>query len=116
MTMASMTAFATRLLIGLPCLLLAVAVQGGTLNLEGEPVQGALIIGRTDPGTTVKFNGNAVRVSNRGVFLLGFGRDAPEKAHLDATFADGTSVAGHQRGGPTTNKVHRNDRRTPSTG
>jgi murein DD-endopeptidase MepM/ murein hydrolase activator NlpD len=114
MTMASMTAFATRLLTGLPCFLLAVAVQGGTLNLEGEPVQGALIIGRTDPGTTVTFNGNAVRVSSRGVFLLGFGRDAPEKAHLDATFADGTSVARHLLVARRNYQVQRIDGLAPS--
>ena len=87
-----MKAIATKLLAGLAGLLVAVAVQGCILNLEGEPLQGALIIGRTDPGTTVKFDGNAVRVSNDGVFLLGFGRDAPAKARLDAIFPDGTTV------------------------
>jgi murein DD-endopeptidase MepM/ murein hydrolase activator NlpD len=87
-----MKAFATRLLTGLTSLLVAVAVQGGTLNLEGEPLQGALMIGRADPGTTVKFDGDAVRVSRGGVFLLGFGRDAPAKARLDAIFPDGTVV------------------------
>jgi len=90
--LTTMKAFATRLLTGLTSLLVAVAVQGGTLNLEGEPLQGALMIGRADPGTTVKFDGHAVRVSRLGVFLLGFGRDAPAKARLDAIFPDGTVV------------------------
>jgi murein DD-endopeptidase MepM/ murein hydrolase activator NlpD len=88
----AMKAFATKLLTGLTSLLVAVAAHGGILNLEGEFLQGALIIGRADPGTTVKFDGNAVRVSSDGVFLLGFGRDAPATARLDAIFPDGTAV------------------------
>ena len=90
--MTAMTALAMKIPVGFACLLLAVAVHAGTLNLEGEPVQGALIIGRTDPGTTINFDGNDVRVSSSGVFLLGFGRDAPQSARLDAVFPDGSSV------------------------
>ena len=36
------------------------------------------------------FDGSAVRVSDDGVFLLGFGRDAPSKARLSAEFPDGS--------------------------
>jgi murein DD-endopeptidase MepM/ murein hydrolase activator NlpD len=87
-----MRAFLARVLTGVAGLLIAVAVEGNTLNLDGKPMQGALVIGRTDPGTAVKIDGNAVRVSNDGVFLLGFGRDAPTKAALDVIFADGSRV------------------------
>jgi murein DD-endopeptidase MepM/ murein hydrolase activator NlpD len=114
MTTASVTVLVTKSMIGLVCLLLAVAVQGGTLNLEGEPLQGALIIGRTDPGTVVKLDGKRVRVSGGGVFLLGFGRDAPEEARLEATFRDGTSVARSLQVAQRTYNVQRVDGLPPS--
>ena len=85
-----MKTFACKLLTGIAGLLIGIGVQGGTLKLEGEPLQGALIIGHTDPGTTVKIDGTAVRVSDDGVFLLGFGRDAPSKTRLDMVFSDGS--------------------------
>ena len=44
--------------------------------LKGEFIQGGLIFGVTVPGSTVTFNGNPIRVSTNGDFLLGFGRDA----------------------------------------
>ena len=53
-------------------------------------MQGALLIGRTEPGSSVKIDGNPVRVSDDGVFLVGFGRDAPSTARIDAAFPDGT--------------------------
>lgn len=85
-----MNPFASRALTGLVGLLMAVGTQAGTLKLDREPLQGALIIGRTEPGATVTIDGSAVRVSNDGVFLLGFGRDAPSKARLSADFPDGS--------------------------
>lgn len=81
---------AIRLLTALAGLLAATCATAGTLSLDGEPVQGALLIGRTDPGTAVKVDGIPVRVSDKGVFLVGFGRDAPPQARVDAVFPDGT--------------------------
>ncbi len=85
-----MNPFASRILTCLAGLLITVGTQAGTLKLDREPLQGALIIGRTEPGATVALDGSAVRVSNDGVFLLGFGRDAPSKARLTADFPDGS--------------------------
>jgi murein DD-endopeptidase MepM/ murein hydrolase activator NlpD len=85
-----MNPFASRILISLVGVLTAIGVQAGTLKLDREPLQGVLIIGRTVPGTTVTIDGSAVRVSDDGVFLLGFGRDAPSKARLSAKFPDGS--------------------------
>jgi len=85
-----MNPFTSRLLVGTFVFLITVGVQAGKLELQGEPVQGALIIGRTEPGTKMNVDGESVRVSKEGVFLLGFGRDAPEKARLDAVFPDGS--------------------------
>ncbi len=85
-----MNPFASRILVSLVGLLIAVGAQAGTLKLDREPLQGLLIIGRTEPGATVTIDGSAVRVSDDGVFLLGFGRDAPSKARLSAEFPDGS--------------------------
>jgi len=85
-----MKPFASWILVGIAGLLLAAGAQAEVLKLDGDSVQGALLIGRTDPGTAVKIDGNAVRVSDEGVFLLGFGRDAPASARLDAIFPDGS--------------------------
>jgi len=79
-----------RMLTVIAGLLIAVSAESGTLTLDGELVQGALIIGRTEPGTTVTMDGERVRVSSEGVFLLGFGRDAPPNSHLEAVFPDGS--------------------------
>ncbi len=85
-----MKPLASRILIGIAGFLIAVSAQAGALTLDGESIQGALLIGRTDPGTAVEIDGNAVRVSDDGVFLLGFGRDAPATARIDAIFPDGS--------------------------
>ena len=70
--------------------LVAVSATASTLTLEGQVTQGALVIGHTEPGTRVSFDGRSVRVSDRGVFLLGFGRDAEPLARLEIVYPDGT--------------------------
>jgi len=87
-----MTNLALRLLAGGAALLMSIGVAAGTLELDGEAVQGGLLIGRTDPGTALKFDGRSVRVSSDGVFLLGFGRDAQPKSSLEAVFPDGSEM------------------------
>ncbi|MFU8877016.1 MAG: M23 family metallopeptidase [Wenzhouxiangellaceae bacterium] len=44
-------------------------------SLSGEPVQGGLIIGHADPGARIELDGQVVRQSGDGRFLIGFGRD-----------------------------------------
>ena len=85
-----MHASAARILAGAAGIFIAFAAYGGTLELDGTVTQGALIIGRTDPGTRVSLDGATVSVSADGVFLLGFSRDAPAKARLDVVFPDGS--------------------------
>ena len=69
---------------------LAAPAAAGSLILDGDAVQGGLMVGRTDPGTLVLFEGRAVRVSPSGVFLIGFTRDAGPTSVLELRFADGT--------------------------
>ena len=59
------------------------------LELDGELVQGAVVIGRTAPGASVHFDGRAVRVGPEGHFLIGFDRDAPPTLSLVVERQDG---------------------------
>lgn len=62
------------------------------LELDGELEQGSLVVGRTDPEAHVRFAGAPVRVSPEGVFLIGFGRDAPRVQELVVELPDGARV------------------------
>lgn len=79
--------------LGVLVLVLLAAAQparaSGQLLLDGNQIQGGLVIGRTDPGTKVVFGGRAIRVAPDGHFVIGFTRDAPPTATLKLTFPDG---------------------------
>ena len=60
------------------------------LVLEGDFVQGALIFGQAPPGTELYYQGKAVRLSKKGRFLIGFGRDEGRKVVLDIRYPDGS--------------------------
>ncbi len=62
------------------------------LELDGALEQGSLVVGQTDPDARVRFEGEAVRVSPEGVFLIGFGRDADDTATLVVAGADGAKI------------------------
>jgi len=53
------------------------AVNGAQpcLELNGEPAQGGMMIGRVSPGTSVTLDEQPVMVSMQGHFVIGFGRD-----------------------------------------
>jgi murein DD-endopeptidase MepM/ murein hydrolase activator NlpD len=63
---------------------------GGTVTLKGSISQGGLIEGHTQPGAKVTLDGRPVQVSAKGVFLIGFSRDATPQARLLVTFSDGS--------------------------
>ena len=67
------------------------ALQGALL--EGNFIQGGLIIGTTKPGATVRIDGNPVRVSDDGTFLMGFGRDAKLDWSLAIELSDGRTFS-----------------------
>jgi murein DD-endopeptidase MepM/ murein hydrolase activator NlpD len=58
-------------------------------RLDGQFVQGGLVIGVTAPGGTVTLDDRVVRVSKDGRFLFGFTRDASGEAELTITAPDG---------------------------
>lgn len=61
-------------------------------TLVGSLTQGALMIGKTLPGSQVKQDNEMVRVSAQGEFLLGFGRDEAEQSLLMIVLPDGRQV------------------------
>jgi murein DD-endopeptidase MepM/ murein hydrolase activator NlpD len=60
-------------------------------RLDGQFVQGGLVVGVTQPGSRVSQDGQPIRVSDGGDFLLGFGRDAPATSTLAIELPDGRS-------------------------
>ncbi len=58
-------------------------------ELDGPRIQGGLLQGRTAPNAEVTFNGDRIRVSDQGHFLIGFHRDEPGKAEVAVIYADG---------------------------
>jgi murein DD-endopeptidase MepM/ murein hydrolase activator NlpD len=59
------------------------------VTLEGDFIQGGLVFGRAEPGSAVTLDGAAVRVARDGMFLIGFGREAPPQAELIVRRPDG---------------------------
>lgn len=66
------------------------AVEAGELHIEGPQIQGGLLLGKATPGSTVRFDGESIRVSDDGAFLIGFNRDAPARSVADVEFPDGS--------------------------
>ncbi|MCG7897074.1 MAG: M23 family metallopeptidase [Candidatus Thiodiazotropha lotti] len=62
---------------GLLLLLLLALQPAMAMTLEGDYVQGGMLIGQVEPGSQVSVNGKSVKVSKTGEFLVGFDRDAP---------------------------------------
>jgi len=55
------------------------------LNLQGNLVQGGLVMGKVPAGYSVSYQGKQLKLTAEGQFLLGFGRDAPALATLIIT-------------------------------
>ncbi len=72
--------FAVFCWASLPCF----SVLGCEIPLKGEMVQGGLIVGHVSSGTPVYIAEKKVRVSSDGLFLFGFGRNAPRRVVLRA--------------------------------
>lgn len=68
---------------------LSPALAGG-LSLKGDFTQGGLLEGRVTPGSQVVVNGHPVRISDQGIFLIGFGRDEAATSNIKVTYPDGS--------------------------
>jgi murein DD-endopeptidase MepM/ murein hydrolase activator NlpD len=60
-------------------------------TLEGPFIQGGMVVGQAPAGSRITHDGRQVRVSPEGVFVIGFGRDAPAESVLEWTAPDGQS-------------------------
>jgi murein DD-endopeptidase MepM/ murein hydrolase activator NlpD len=70
--------------------LVAPAAAAERLRFDSEVVQGALVIGATEPGATLTLDGARVPVAPDGGFVFGLDRDAKDSATLVAIFHDGS--------------------------
>ena len=68
------------------CLVSAISVvsanENGRIELQGEPVQGGLIIGRAPAGSEIELDGEPLLHAAEGYFLIGFGRDETASRRL----------------------------------
>ena len=78
--------------IALAASLLLASGNSTALQLNGARTQGGLVIGRVAPRERVFLDSREVRVSPDGVFLIGFGRDAPSEVKLLVQNSDGVRV------------------------
>ena len=76
-----MSGILDRLLLAL---LLCGPLPAVALELEGPLLQGGVVIGQVAPGTPVSLDGHALRVSEDGLFVIGFDRDSPQSHTLVA--------------------------------
>ena len=61
---------------------LLAASPAAAFELRGALTQGGMAVGRASPGAAVALDGEPVRVSPEGLFVLGFGRDHEARATL----------------------------------
>ncbi len=66
------------------------AAVGGESIISGEPMQGGLVHGRVSPGAQVWYEGRKLRVSQRGQFVIGFGRNEAPITKLDIRYPGGS--------------------------
>ncbi|MFQ5534056.1 MAG: M23 family metallopeptidase [Sphingomonadales bacterium] len=78
-------------LLGAILFVAPLAAVAGSVVLDGPLTQGGLVIGHAPAGTSIKLDGISVRVSDSGLFVFGFGRDAERRASLEIVYSDGTS-------------------------
>ncbi len=69
---------------------LAGAAVAETLSLDGDAVQGGMMIGHAPVGSTLDLDGRAVRQAADGLFVIGFGRDHGPTARLTLRAPDGS--------------------------
>ncbi len=63
------------------------------VRLQGDFIQGGLVIGQVPPGSQVFFAQKAIRVSPQGDFIIGFNRDEPRQVSLKVITPDKQTIA-----------------------
>ncbi|RUO34926.1 M23 family metallopeptidase [Aliidiomarina soli] len=60
------------------------------VQLQGQLTQGALVVGKTEPGFKVRLNGEELTVGEYGYFVFGLPREADAEQTLTVTDAEGS--------------------------
>ena len=71
--------------------LMPAAASDRSTALPQSVQQGAMVIGRTEPGNQVKLDGRALRLSADGIFVFGIARDAVKPASVEILWFDGVT-------------------------
>jgi len=105
-----------RLLAALSfCLVSSLSADDGRLiDLEGQTVQGGLIIGRAPAGSEVELDGEALQHAADGYFLIGFGRDETAPRRLVVRGPDGSTEVRELKPEPRQFDIQRIDGLPPS--
>ncbi|WP_218044128.1 M23 family metallopeptidase [Kiloniella majae] len=69
--------------------MVSTAFADGSYSLRGEFIQGGIIIGKAPSGTKVFLNKEAIKVSEQGDFVFGFGRDVEGQVEVSIHKPDG---------------------------
>ncbi len=77
------------------------------LELNGPMQQGGMVIGRVAPGSVVFLDEQPVKVSEQGIFVIGFDRDAPATVRLSVEYADGQTQQKVMKISPRQYKIQR---------
>ncbi|MBT5331048.1 MAG: M23 family metallopeptidase [Porticoccaceae bacterium] len=70
--------------------LCALSTPANSADLVGQWIEGGLIFGNTEPGSSVSFKGEPVQLSTQGLFVLGLHRDEDEPVTLSIELPDGS--------------------------
>ena len=70
--------------------LCALSTAANSADLVGQWIEGGLIFGNTEPGSSVSFKGEPVQLSTQGLFVLGLHRDEDEPVTLSIELPDGS--------------------------
>ncbi len=77
------------LLIGVS---LSAAGAGSVVEWRGTWQQGGLLLGQVEPGATVSYQGEIIKTTVEGQFLVGFGRNAPARSTFVITDTEGVAA------------------------
>jgi murein DD-endopeptidase MepM/ murein hydrolase activator NlpD len=65
----------------------------GAIDIQGDFVQGGLVLGQVSAGSTVVYDGQDVRISDTGQFVIGFHRDELATVPLQVTLPSGEQIS-----------------------
>ena len=68
------------------------SLADAVLEWQGSWQQGGLLLGKVQPGATIRYQGESIKTSANGQFLVGFSRTAPAVSTFVVTDVNGVST------------------------